>query len=124
MPYTCFASDSGSASPARFTTRTDGGTAPSRTSCAIADGTVLMSVTSASGLSSASWSALRTTTTVPPRASGVNSSNTDRSKLSDVDASTAHVSSALNVSRAHVRKATALRWEIATPFGRPVLPDV
>ncbi|CAM4392491.1 hypothetical protein COSO111634_38510 [Corallococcus soli] len=97
---------------------------PLRTSSATADGTVFSNVTRPASFSPASASAFSATTTVPPLTSGAKTSNTDKSKFSDVAASTPFNCSALKVAVAHFRKATALACVTATPFGRPVLPDV
>jgi hypothetical protein len=60
----------------------------------------------------------------PPQASGPKISNTDTSKLSDVEASTRDSSSAPNSARAQCTSPTTLRCSTTTPFGRPVDPEV
>src|SRR5262245_30817767 len=72
-----------SGSPARFTTRTVDGTLATSTKAFIADGTVLISVTSTGRR--ANSSASETILTNPPTASGAKHSYTDRSKLSEVE---------------------------------------
>ena len=61
---------------------------------------------------------------MPPAASGTNSSNTDRSKVIEVPASTPARDAGGKTRCAHSTSATALAWVIATPFGRPVEPEV
>ncbi len=100
------------------------GRPPKRSSAAIAEGTVLIRVTAALAGRAGSARASATTTTVPPRASGRNSSKTERSKVIEVEARTPASSAGVNVSPAQRSSATALRWVIATPFGRPVEPEV
>ncbi len=82
-----------SASPPRFTVRTDGGTSPARTSSAIAEGTVSISVTSWAAGCRGSARAFSATARVPPQARVQKISNTDMSKQIDVEPST-HDSSA------------------------------
>ncbi len=76
------------ASPPRFTVRTEGGTARSRTSSAMAEGTVLISVTWSRAGRSGSSRAFSARITVPPQARVTNSSKTDMSKQIDVEPST------------------------------------
>src|SRR5947208_2039089 len=57
---------------------------------------------------------------VPPPHNGANSSKIDRSKQIEVAASTPRSSAGAKTLSAQVRKATALRWVIATPLGVPV----
>src|SRR5579864_2987622 len=104
--------------------RTDGGTAPRRSSSAIAEGTVLTSVTAAPGGGEASARASSPRITVPPQQRGTNSSNTERSKQIEVAAKTPARSATENVRRAQATRAAALRCSIATPLGRPVEPEV
>src|SRR3569833_1554065 len=113
-----------SGSPARFTTRTQGGTPRMRSNSRIADGTVFTNVTSARAGSPGSASAFSARITVPPQLNGTNISNTDKSKQIDVDASTPASSSPLKTSRAQYTNATAFRRSSATPFGLPVEPEV
>ena len=61
---------------------------------------------------------------LPPQISGVKISNTDTSKLSDVETSTWDSSSAPNSARAQHTSPATLRCSTTTPFGRPVDPDV
>ena len=113
-----------SGSPARLTVRTEDGRPPLRTSSAIAEGTVLTSVTSPDAARSGSARALSARITAPPRTRGRKISKTDRSKLIDVAASTPASSSGEKTSEAQSSRATALRCSIRTPLGRPVEPDV
>src|SRR5688572_20828786 len=62
--------------------------------------------------------------TLPPRQSGTNISNTERSKHTEVAARTPSSSSLLKVALAQKTRFTALRCSTETPFGRPVEPDV
>ena len=117
-------SDRLSGSPARLTVRTDAGTAPSRTSSAIAEGTVLSSTTSADRRQLRQLQGVGGEHHLAPQASVTNSSKTDRSNETDVAASTPARSAAGKTVRAQWAKATALRCSIATPFGRPVEPEV
>src|SRR5438067_12094112 len=111
-------------SPARFTTRTDAGTPLTRNSSRIADGTVLISVTSLAAGTFANASAFSARITFPPQQTGTNISKTERSKHTDVDASTPSNSSGVKTVRAQETSATAPRCSSATPFGRPVEPEV
>jgi hypothetical protein len=88
----------------------------------MAEGTVLTRVTGPS--TSGRSRALAASTTVPPRLSGAKISKTDRSKQTDVEASTAAISPSENSSRAQSMRATALRCSTATALGRPVEPEV
>src|SRR5262249_51446242 len=111
-------------SPARFTVRKDPGSEPQPTSSAIAEGTVLTRVTSPRAASSNSDRASSARTTVPPRHSGTNSSNTDRSNPIDVDARTLDSSNGVNAPEAQPTSDTALPCDRPTAFGIPVEPDV
>src|SRR5438045_4027880 len=93
------------------------------TNSAIAEGTVLTSVTSATA-NSGKCKAFSTSITLPPEQSGAKISNTERSKQVDVEASTAERSCVSKVDMAQFRNATVLACSTATPFGRPVEPDV
>src|SRR5262249_52116345 len=93
--YTCCTRPFVSASPARFTARTDPGIPPLLASWAIAVGTVLISVTSFAAGSVGSASAFDATITAPPVLSGTNSSNTDKSKQMLVANNTPRSSSAV-----------------------------
>ena len=79
--------------------RTEAGTAPSRTSSDMAEGTVLISVTSSFAGSSGSSRAFSARITVPPQARVTNSSKTDMSKQIDVEPSTPASSSSEKTSR-------------------------
>src|ERR1051325_5054151 len=114
----------GKASPARFTVVTLGGIARCRANSAIADGTVLMSVTSAADASAGSCSAFSAIITVPQQASGTNNSKTDRSKQIEVAASTPRNCSRVNVSSDQFKNVAVLACAMATPFGTPVDPEV
>src|SRR5215210_3822031 len=96
----------------------------SRNSSAIADGTVLIRLSSTPHWPLANCNASSAITTVPPTLSGRNNSYTDRSKQTEVEASTAANSSGPYTDCAHCNSATVLRCSMATPFGVPVDPDV
>src|SRR5262249_32520335 len=113
-----------SGSPARLTIRTLEGRPFVRTSSAIADGTVLISVDSFAAASVGNSRAFLAIRTSPPQARGPNSSYTDRSKHTEVDARTPVNSSTEKLRPTHSRNATALACSIATPFGLPVDPEV
>src|ERR1700687_4645356 len=104
--------------------RTDAGTAPRRSSSAIAEGTVLIKLTAGGRGGDASARASSPRITVPPQASGTNSSNTERSKQIEVPAKTPARSAGGDVRGAQATRAAALRCSMATPFGRPVEPEV
>ncbi len=104
--------------------QTDGGTAPRRSSSAIAEGTVLIRVTAAARGGDASARASSPRITAPPQVSGTNSSNTERSKQIEVAANTPARSAGENVRWAQATRAAALRCSMATPLGRPVEPEV
>src|SRR3984957_1143171 len=90
-----------------------------------ADGTPLIKVPShAPPARSASASTSLTTSMLPPQMSGVKISNTDTSKLSDVDTSTLASSPRLNSAGAQHNNPVTFRCSTTTPFGRPVDPDV
>ena len=95
-----------------------------RTSSAIAEGTVLTSVTSAAAGVVARARASSPSTTAPPAASGAKSSKSERSKLIEVEAKTPANSCGVKTPSAQRRKAPPLRCSIATPLGRPVEPEV
>src|SRR6185369_2556691 len=99
-------------------------TAFSRSSSAIADGTVLIRVTAAAALCVARCKASSATITEPPQLSGAKISNTDKSKQIEVASKTPDNSSFVKLCSAQCRKLTTLPCEIATPFGRPVEPEV
>ena len=85
----------------------------------IADGTPQI-IRSDPGSSSASASAstLRTTSTShPPHASGTKISSTEKSKLSDVDASDRDNSAAENCAPAHDTRSARFRCSTITPLG-------
>jgi hypothetical protein len=60
----------------------------------------------------------------PPWASGTKISKTERSKQTEVEASTPSSSSAEKISPAHATNEAAFRWLTPTAFGSPVLPEV
>ena len=91
---------------------------------AMADGTVLIKVTSWRAGKPGNCRALSARITVPPQLNGTNNSNTDKSKQIDVDARTPANSSRVKILFAQWMKATVLRCSMATPFGLPVEPDV
>ena len=93
--------------------------------CEIADGTpLIIRPHPGSPSPSASASTLLTISALPPETSGAKISNTDTSKLSDVEASTLASSAAGNSARAQHSRPMTLRCSITTPFGRPVDPEV
>ena len=126
----CSTSVRGSGSPARLIVRKvdrGAGRPPSCTSSAMAEGTVLISVTRCfAGIADVADNAkaLSTRMAVPPPVSGTKSSKTERSKQMEVEARTPARSAAGNERCAQATIATALRCSIATPLGRPVEPDV
>jgi hypothetical protein len=61
---------------------------------------------------------------VPPQARVTKISNTDMSKVIEVEASMPAKSSGLKTSRAQWASSTALRCSMATALGRPVEPEV
>ena len=60
----------------------------------------------------------------PPKARGRNSSNAERSKLSEVENSMPRSSSADKSERPQDIRLIRLRCPMPTPLGRPVEPDV
>jgi hypothetical protein len=90
----------------------------------MAEGTVLISVTSPAAGRSGSSRASAARITVPPQARVTNSSKIERSKAMEVAASTPLRSSSEKTWRAQRAKATALPCSRATPLGRPVEPEV
>ncbi len=118
------ANDRGTGSPPRLTVRTEAGIPPILTSSAIAEGTVSISVTSPAAGSPGSSRALAARITLPPRASVTHSSKTDMSKLIDVEPSIPAISASENTPYDHGTRAAAVRCSMATPFGRPVEPEV
>src|ERR1043166_2640916 len=102
----------------------DGGRVLKRTSSAIIDGTVLMSVTPGTEWGVAKLNTLSARITLPPEVSGANNSKIERSKQIEVAASTPLNSSAPKTERAHAKKAPALWCSIMTPLGFPVDPEV
>ncbi|OLT16124.1 hypothetical protein BJF78_15410 [Pseudonocardia sp. CNS-139] len=118
----------GSASPANTTVPAAGsaGTpAAARRSMTAAstDGTALTSDHPGSP-ASARASASSRTSIRPPQASGANSSNTETSKLSDVESGTCRRRCGPSSATAHSTSSTALPWLTTTPLGRPVEPEV
>jgi hypothetical protein len=104
--------------------RTDGGRACSRISSEIAEGTVLMSVTSAAAGRAGRASTSSARMIRPPQERGTNSSKIDRSKQIEVENRTPSRSRGAKTSRAQWTKRRALRCSMATPLGRPVEPEV
>ena len=72
----------------------------------------------------ASDSRSSSSSTHPPASSGANISNTDTSKLADVEASTRDSPASPNTPAAHWTRLTTPRRVIVTPLGTPVDPDV
>src|SRR5581483_2588238 len=114
-----------SGSPHSAATPASAWTPGAASTCASADGTALISDPCHGPASPRSASASRfgTTSRHPPAARVPNISNTDTSKLSDVDPSTRD-SSAPNVSAAQHASDTTPACSTITPLGRPVDPDV
>ena len=102
--------------------RTIAGMALASSNPCAAEGTVLISDGS-SGACIGKGQKSRTSSTVPPRASGPNSSKIDKSKQIEVENSV-RCMSAPKASAAQPRKPTAFAWVIITPFGWPVEPEV
>ena len=90
----------------------------------MAEGTVLMSVTSEAADSPGNARAFSARMILPPQVNGANNSNTERSKQMEVEARTPVRSSFVKTLCAHSRNVAALKCSIATPFGFPVDPDV
>src|SRR5688572_22694467 len=90
----------------------------------IAEGTVLINVMLRFSGSEGKLTALSASTTAPPQLNGTNISKIDKSKQTDVDASSPASSSSENTSRAQWMNETALRCSSATPFETPVEPEV
>ncbi len=103
---------------------TEGGTASMRTNSLMAEGTVLIQRTWDRAGNSAKARASGARITRPPQAKGRNSSNTERSKLTEVAASMPDRSSGRKTPRAQRSSSTALACSMATPLGRPVEPEV
>src|SRR5689334_753474 len=98
----------GKGSPARLTTRTDCGTPLMRSNSRIAEGTVLISLTSFAAGNDGNANAFSARMTFPPQQSGTNISKTDRSKQIEVEARTPESSFGVNTFFAQLTKATAL----------------
>src|SRR5579859_287415 len=114
-----------SASPASTTAAALTRTFDVLMTCEIADGTPLIIRPDAgSPTPSASASKLPTTSTHPPQTSGAKISNTDTSKLSEVEASTRDSSPGPNSALAQDTRLTTPRCSTTTPLGRPVDPEV
>ena len=90
----------------------------------MAEGTVLIKVTSFAAGKSRNAKALSARMIFPPQDKGTNISNTERSKQIEVEKSTPEISFEVNTSLAHETKATALQCSRATPLGWPVEPEV
>src|SRR5260370_40754990 len=60
----------------------------------------------------------------PPDSSGANISNTDTSKLAEVEASPRDSPAAPNAPAAHRARFTTPAWATTTPLGTPVDPEV
>jgi hypothetical protein len=102
----------------------EGGTAFIVTSSPIAEGTVLMSLTSAASRSAGSSSACPARMSLPPQLRGRKISKTERSKQIEVDARTPDNSSGEKTALAHSSRVAVLWCSMATPLGRPVEPEV
>ncbi|GHJ26225.1 hypothetical protein TPA0910_06580 [Streptomyces hygroscopicus subsp. sporocinereus] len=115
----------GSASPARTTVRAGAAERPSPSSRENTEGTPLISPLARgrrSGSARASRSA--TTSVLPPASSGQRISNTDTSKLSEVEATTSVSPSRPSSAAAQAASPATVRWVTTTPLGRPVDPEV
>ncbi len=99
-------------------------TASSASSRSRADGTALSSPARQGPGRSARASRSRTTSTQPPDSSGEKISNTDTSKLSEVDATTWCRPRPANSAAAQSVRASTDPWLTTTPLGRPVEPEV
>src|SRR5215475_10504791 len=112
--------------PATATTPAPAAVPGVASTCASAEGTALIKLPrhGPPAPRSASASKFGTTSRQPPAASVPKISNTDTSKLSDVDASTRDNSAAPNTSAAQHASDTTPACSTTTPFGRPVDPDV
>jgi hypothetical protein len=97
---------------------------PSADNSLAAEGTVLTSETSSCPRSEGAASMFSTRMARPPKQSGRNSSKMDRSKQTEVAASSPSRHSSGKASFAQLRNETAFRWVMPTPFGRPVEPEV
>ena len=64
------------------------------------------------------------TTTVAPATSGPSSSVEASTNPTPLLTSTTLPGWSCSVSRPHSNRLTSARWEIAAPFGRPVVPEV
>ena len=115
-----------SASPHSAATAACARTPGVASTCASAEGTALIMLPrhGPAAPRSASASKFGTTSRHPPAVSVPNISNTDTSKLSDVDASTRDSSAAPNTAPAQHASDTAPACSTITPLGRPVDPDV
>src|SRR5262245_36569445 len=104
-------------------TRTESGTPLMRNNSRIADGTVLIILTSPAAGRVGSARAFLARTTLPPQQSGTNNSKIERSKQTEVDARTPESSCWLKTLLAQETIATALRCSSCTPLGLPVEPE-
>src|SRR5579864_1590141 len=111
-------------SPQEFTVRTFEGIVFIRASSRRAEGTVFTSFTCSRFGMPASSKAFSATSTEPPQASGTNISKTDRSKQMEVENSTPDRSSGGNTSSDQWINVATLLWQMATPLGFPVEPEV
>ncbi len=122
---TCWTARAGSASPARTTVSAPTRTVSSARSRPRADGTALSSPARQGSDRSARASRSRTTSTRPPASSsGEKISNTDTSKLSEVDATMWASPRPVNSAAAQSVSATTEACGTTTPLGRPVEPEV
>src|ERR1700722_644161 len=115
-----------SASPHNAATAASAATPGAASTCASADGTALIRDPrhGPAPPRSARASRFGTTSRQPPEHSVPNTSNTDTSKLSDVDPSTRDNSPPGNAEAAQHASDTTPACSTTTPFGRPVDPDV
>src|SRR5579859_8107496 len=115
-----------SASPHSATTAAPARTPGMASAWASAEGTALISepCQGPAGPRSARASTSGTTSRHPPEVSVPNISNTDTSKLSEVEASTRDSSPAGNADAAQQASDTTPACSIITPLGRPVDPEV
>src|SRR5581483_882075 len=105
-----------------FTTRVVAGMPPESRIARIAEGTVLIKVTSAGSLTRVSG--FSTTCRLPPRLRGTKHSYTARSKFREVDCSVRANTAGSSAARAQWIRLTALRCSIDTLLGSPVDPEV
>ena len=120
-------SSAGHGSPATTSVRRSGKSTGGMV--ASADGTIVATVMRSSRRTPAkppaeSTRSTGTTRSVAPAANAVSTSDAAASKLNDASWSTRLLASMANVSICATTRSASERWLMATPFGRPVDPDV